>query len=765
MPIDYIPFGNPYPEIQMSLLKFPATRRMLIACEKSKDFEVVELRRLEDQDGVIKEIVVVDCLSDGVLKYNKAGIKKRERIAMVFSSNNQRGPQVRALRKDFPQTAMHLYSVRAGEPAHLCLYDAAWADIERTWTPESFLKRILWWFSGTANGTLHPVDQPVEQMFYQSPYKIILPPDFKDKYSDKNFKLIFQAITPPTHALNVIFGAFIPDKMDGSHKIQGCKILLLDLPPVVHSRPETCGQTLGEIHDLLAARGVDFFRHLKESITHSVPAAGIQKNEDERCLIVMCIPVKRDEDQKPERIATMALAVYLDLASLGEKTGALSLSPQDYKYYVVPSIGKNDEPVPSEWQELSVIQIEIRYKMDRQNAQMASGIHSGSADFGGVIAGVGSLGSALADVWSREAWGHWTLIDHDTVEPHNTVRHIAKDNGIGLPKVDVVRTMMTRNYHEGYYCVKIIADSADNFDNPRVVEALNNEKASLIVDATTTIGFPREISERDDVSRSVSVFLSPSGLSSVLLFESSDRNVRLDVLESQYYRAVINSDWGRSHLKAPKGIRMGRGCRDISLVLSNELILLHAATLARQVRLLRDQANPVIRIWISDPEMGSTDVKNVDVFKSQSQRIDSCDWTVVWDEGTADTLYTLRKKALPNETGGIILGFMDQKIRKICVVDVLDAPSDSISSPDSFIRGKEGVNEILAEVFRRTDGIVGYVGEWHSHPHNAPVHPSGQDMELINELADTLSTDGLPALMVIVAKDDIRFELKGGRND
>jgi integrative and conjugative element protein (TIGR02256 family) len=209
---------------------------------------------------------------------------------------------------------------------------------------------------------------------------------------------------------------------------------------------------------------------------------------------------------------------------------------------------------------------------------------------------------------------------------------------------------------------------------------------------------------------------------------------------------------------------VGRGCGDISLVLSYELILLHAATLARQVRLLRDQEKPVIRVWITDPEMGSKDVKNVDVFKSKLHRIESCGWTVIWDESIDDKLYTLRHRTLPNETGGIILGFMDQKIRKIYVVDFLDAPPDSISSPDSFIRGKEGLNEILAEVSRRTDGIVGYIGEWHSHPHISAL-PSEQDMGLINELAETLSTDGLPALMAVVAKDDIRFELKGGHNE
>jgi len=50
----------------------------------------------------------------------------------------------------------------------------------------------------------------------------------------------------------------------------------------------------------------------------------------------------------------------------------------------------------------------------------------------------------------------------------------------------------------------------------------------------------------------------------------------------------------------------------------------------------------------------------------------------------------------------------------------------------------------------RTAGVVGYVGEWHSHPDNYPAIPSTDDLIQLSYLALGIAGDGLPALQVIV---------------
>lgn len=116
------------------------------------------------------------------------------------------------------------------------------------------------------------------------------------------------------------------------------------------------------------------------------------------------------------------------------------------------------------------------------------------------------------------------------------------------------------------------------------------------------------------------------------------------------------------------------------------------------------------------------------------QSAQSSGWTVKYDESLVQKLYTARQKALPNETGGAILGVTDLKTKTIVIVDVLPAPPDSEASPSHFIRGQEGQSEALEVVHKRTAGMVDYVGERHSHPDGCPARPSELDENLLSTL-------------------------------
>jgi len=88
-------------------------------------------------------------------------------------------------------------------------------------------------------------------------------------------------------------------------------------------------------------------------------------------------------------------------------------------------------------------------------------------------------------------------------------------------------------------------------------------------------------------------------------------------------------------------------------------------------------------------------------------------WTVWWDSTIEGTLAQLRFEALPHKTGGALVGFVDHKIKTISIVLAMNAPEDSVSSPDGFIRGIAGVEDQVSECRRRTGQVVSYIGEWH----------------------------------------------------
>jgi hypothetical protein len=116
---------------------------------------------------------------------NSVGIRYCEPLALVFCTSLERQPEVRALRDGFPVTAHQNY-VMVGEPPSLCLYFEPWSRVRRSWTPQFHLNRILWWLAETANGTLHRPDQPLEQLYFDSPFELVLPWDFRAKIADQN---------------------------------------------------------------------------------------------------------------------------------------------------------------------------------------------------------------------------------------------------------------------------------------------------------------------------------------------------------------------------------------------------------------------------------------------------------------------------------------------------------------------------------------------------------------------------------------------------
>ncbi len=731
----FISLGEVLPAVSGALLEHPYARESLDVAARVKDVEVVELRRAQNADGSLSDVIVVDIVNDDIPTRNPYDIRVRERLALVFYAAGL--PEVRALRADFP-IVLHTNHTPPGEPRHLCLYFEPWSVVERTWTPQKFFKRIMWWLSESANGTLHRPDQPVEQLYFTSPFEIVLPPDFDEKIVDDKLALTW-SFSPDMKTLR---SSFLPKGHSQLKTISGLTFLSLELPPVIHGPVECYPNTLGGLHDQLSARGAPFIDELRAKIKEKVPHEGISKTSKDRCLLFMFLPIKRVASSPPEKREVIAFLIPSDLAVVGESADVLAL--YEGRYYAAPLLGAVQRS--ERWRDLAIYPVEVKYEVGLPFALTASGIDASNADLNGVMAGVGALGRAILELWVREGWGRWTLIDPDVIKAHNVVRHIARNIDIGKAKVDIVKNSVQAIYHPGYLDVAGIKGSATEWANAEIRDAISS--SSIFIDATTTLDVPRDMSQREQAPRIASLFVTPSGRDSVLLIESSDRQVRVDSLEAQYYRALLELPLGTDHLDGNAGgLWVGAGCRDISAKISYEDIQLHAAILAKQVRTASRRTEAQVCIWCSEPT-GAVTTANLDV--KETVRRESEGWHVVWDKGVEEKLINSRQTHLPEETGGVLVGYIDQKLRHIYVVDALLAPADSISEKGSFIRGIDGLNEKLREIGTRTANIVEYLGEWHSHPPFSGPSPSPWDKLLVKTLADVLAMDGLPALMMIV---------------
>ncbi len=722
---------------------YPNTASILDACQAHPYMDVIELRVL----ALYKkrsEFIIVNAGDGTVAPKNPAGIRRKERLAIEINPYNRIPVLVHTLRKDFPVLS-HQHASLKDEPRTLCLYDAAWSTVERNWTPQRFIERIFWWLRESSKLSLHRDDQPLEQLFYLSPYQLILPANYAQYFNSDKHKLTLQYLN---EGLPAIIRA-VPEIKDSG--VKAIRLLPISVPPVDAHTVSSFPQTLGKLHEQLKAWGSDLLQPLEDSVYGSL-LGPIKKENDqgERILILLLVP--RINGKCLQRTDVLGYYVNASRYELACALDLLGIKDEKGFQYRMTLLGGSRG---SEWKSIPLSQTEIRFGMNASKARDMSAIDPVTASFKGILAGVGALGSSLADIWIRQGWGMWTLVDPDQLLPHNLCRHIGFDTFLGLPKTDVVRALAQSIYPHEPAPVAINKSILDEDD--RISSALKD--ASIIIDVSTTFEVPRTLAFKDDIPRTASLFLTPSGTSSVMLMEDEERLQRIDALEGQYYRAIMNTEWGIHHLQHHYGDRwVGGGCRDISVRMSNECIHIHSGILSRQLRqtVLKKEAR--ICIWSYDEVSGAVNANEIQLFPVISTKKDQ--WTVKIDQGLVNKLREIRMQALPNETGGAILGITDFKNRSIILVDVIPAPSDSVASPTYFVRGQDGQEQALEKARNLTAHVVDYIGEWHSHPHGYSARASCDDEKLIETLHARMSAEGLPVTMVIVSENDINIVVK-----
>ncbi|TXI80201.1 MAG: hypothetical protein E6Q40_15115 [Cupriavidus sp.] len=724
----------------------PRSNALLAAVEGHRDFRLIQ--RIKTAPGVepALELIIVDVECHEVPSMNAAGIEFRERLALSISADEKTPVEVAALRQGFPILIHQNTGVRNG-PASLCLYFEPDEEIQRTWTPQRFLRRIQWWLVMSARGELHTADQPLEHLFFRSKFELILPWNFGQLKANPNLKPVAERGPQRGDGLTC-FIHFIP-----SHEQPRTGTLThieLSLPPVVQGFVERDPLTLGALFDLLSGRGVDLLTPLKNSLMADVSDAGVPVgNAQALVVLVLNIPMARDAASPPTAMARRAFVIDADLRELGVAAGALM--EHNGRYFRDVASAALGVPPSDAWRPYPALPMELLYTNDAAAFRSQSSITEAGPR--GVIVGAGSLGSQLLTLWGRSGWGQWTAIDKDHIKPHNLARHIALTQHLGEPKVKVVAELVSA-FSGGAVAVNALDADAGDESNEPVRAALRGTE--LVVDASAALGYPRYASGLDDVARHASVFLTPDGNGAVLMVEDAARAIRLRSLEAQYYRALLRQPWGQHHLDRNLGtFWSGRSCRDISVALPYSRVVAHAATLSEQVMSATRQPTALVRVWGRDPSTGAVAVHEVAALPER--KFDLGSLPVFIDEGVIADLHGARQQALPVETGGVLLGYVDFNIKAIVVVDILTAPPDSGGTRSWFERGTEGLAAAVDEASRRTAGIVGYVGEWHSHPPGHDASPSDHDLIQLIELALRMYEDGLPVLQLIVGDgDDIR---------
>lgn len=746
MPLEYCKLHGVEQAAGPDALGSARAKALAHAIAQHEDCLLRDLQVTSDPIGNPVDILVVDITCHGLPSRNKVGILPRERLALVVPHDPTHLVDVLAMREGFPVLIHQNDGRRAGAPS-LCLYNEPPEAVLRTWTPQLFIRRIQWWLTESAKQTIHLAEQPVEQLFFKSKYELVLPVNLSALVQRPDVRLgVFYGDTRPDEG-QTFFLRSLADGQQGREKT--ASVVFCSLPRVVNGPIERDPQTLGELADILRGRGLDLIPALADVLTQIVDDAGMPTGQDEGLVVLLLtIPIARVDGGEPERFIYRAFLLVDGRGQLGVAIGALQI--QNNRYFRMVLVGIPNQPPNEQWRGRGVFAMDVLRMNDASASRMQSNLDSPGPI--GVLVGAGTLGSAMANLWGRSGWGDWTVIDNDHIKPHNLVRHAAYAEHIGVSKPIVIAALHQDATGGQTRITSLVADAL-KLDVGGVGAALRD--AQVVIDASADLEFPRLASTKDGIGRCISTFISPSGNDAVLMVEDAARTIRLRTLEAQYYREIIRQDWGRTHLESNLArYWTGRGCRDISVALPYSRVLTHASTLAEQViaALPREQAS--LRIWQRIPETAS--VSFVEIEAKAEICVQLGEFTVYYDVGLCEHLNALRDAALPSETGGVLLGYFDFNTRAVVIADALSAPPDSFGSQVAFERGVVGLEAVVNEAKRRTADIVGYLGEWHSHPPGYPADPSRDDLEQLLGITLQMQEDGLPALQLIVGADGIR---------
>lgn len=403
-----------------------------------------------------------------------------------------------------------------------------------------------------------------------------------------------------------------------------------------------------------------------------------------------------------------------------------------------------------------------------------------------LIIGCGALGSKLICHLARSGQNNMTLVDHDVMSPHNLVRHALINRCLGLNKAEALKNAIIEMFEEDKAVnINVITESALNIFLGKKKNILDQH--SWIIDTTASpimLNILREASLPKTIS-CCRCEIADEGSLGLLIIEGQKRNPRLDDLQVEIFNMAIEnkelSQWLQSNRKRSEEelgsilseIRIGISCSSETMKLSDDIVSLHAAYFSIGFKKFADQKNAKIgRIQISqyneevfETKLGYSlsvvrtfEVPPVTIIQSRNDPR----WQVRMKNGVEEGLHAAFLQAMPNETGGLLIGRINQKAKIIYVTDFLKAPSDSTSTPFAFKRGVDDVPLQIDKIDELTGGLLGYVGEWHTHP-NGDAQLSSIDGCTAKAIKKYLDCKPLPTHIMVVTKKGLHpyiFDLK-----
>ncbi|MEQ6120004.1 ThiF family adenylyltransferase [Reichenbachiella sp. MALMAid0571] len=386
-----------------------------------------------------------------------------------------------------------------------------------------------------------------------------------------------------------------------------------------------------------------------------------------------------------------------------------------------------------------------------------------------VIFGCGAIGSKVVTHLIRDGLVDqpMLLFDKDKIEPHNLVRHGLLSESVGQNKAIALQNAAKAIFDSETSNLKIIGIPRNGdafFELEKYTEILGS--VNWILDFTASTSFENYFIKRQiqSTNRVCKSFITDQGNLGVQLFEGLERNPRVDdlkvLLQSEYQNDTDISSWLRREQKMSKDesllVNVGVGCNSETTIISDDLISLHSSIFVRSIKAqtnIKPKKEGTIRLTKVNTSKDDFNIRTKTIIVNPLTVIKDAKtgWEIRIKAGVEEMLMSEMGKAMPNETGGVFIGMINNKTKCIYITDVILPPPDSEANSGCFIRGIEGLKEEVDLHKKQSGQTFGYIGEWHSHPHG-PLGPSNKDISTMQRFKKDYIKEQIfmPVLVVIV---------------
>lgn len=348
------------------------------------------------------------------------------------------------------------------------------------------------------------------------------------------------------------------------------------------------------------------------------------------------------------------------------------------------------------------------------------------------VIGTGALGGEIADSINKAGPGAIQLFDNQRLKAHNTVRHLAGLNQIGLPKVIAVAQLLRQ--HNPFVQVETVMQNVNHFaiqewlsdgsvsvssmadDN---VEAYLNERAVL---AGKTVFYVRAL-RGGKAARIFRVIPGRDACFQCLnLYREEKSGSFVDIPEDETLPTLKN--------ECNNPVRPASAA-DLKLI----------AAMASRILLDHVQEEVAAEnhwIWSSEPLESLPAVQPWQLQASSLPPHPGCLYChhdqqlqVKFSKAALAMMQQLVAAEPAVETGGVLAGFTDRDGN--LEVRFASGPGPkAVRTPRRFEKDEAFCQAFLDDLARENGAV--YLGEWHSHP-SANNKPSGTDLKSLSEIA------------------------------